>query len=258
MATWKKIIVSGSDAHLASITSSILIDNNLVIAGEGGALESSGLTYDASILNIGSAGITSTGTTSILSGSFSGSFQGDGSGLSGLVSTLAIDGDSGGPSTVELLTQTLSIDGTANEIETTVSGQTITIGLPNNVTIGNNLTVEGDFIVNGTASFIHSTELLIEDKFVLLASGSTTSTDGGIIVQTGFDPFNDASGSAFFWDSSAARWGLNQASTYNTIAVTPDAYAAAVVDVDGGQSDTAEYQKTGNIKIESGDIFIYV
>ena len=29
----------------------------------------------------------------------------------------------------------------ANEIETTVSGDTITIGLPNDVTVGNNLTV---------------------------------------------------------------------------------------------------------------------
>ena len=258
MATWKKIIVSGSDAHLAAITSSVLTNTNLVIAGVGGALGDSGLTYDGSTLAIGSSVITSTGATSILSGSFSGSFIGDGSGLTGLVSTLAIDGDSGGPSSVDLLTQTLSIDGTTNEVVTSVSGQTITIGLPDDVIIGNNLTVQGDFIVNGTASFIHSTELLIEDKFILLASGSTSSTDGGIIVQTGVDGFNDASGSAFFWDSSAARWGLNQTATYNTVSVTPDAFAAAVIDIAAGQSDSAEYQKTGNIKIESGDIFIYV
>ena len=38
MATWKKIIVSGSDAHLAAITSSVLTNTNLVIAGVGGAL----------------------------------------------------------------------------------------------------------------------------------------------------------------------------------------------------------------------------
>ena len=48
---------------------------------------------------------------------------------------------------------TLSILGTANEIEAVVSAtDTVTIGLPNNVTIGNNLTVTNDLSVTGTFS----------------------------------------------------------------------------------------------------------
>jgi hypothetical protein len=88
MANWKKVIVSGSDAHLASITSSVLTDNNILVAGVGGAVESSGIPYDGSALGLGSSIITSTGATSILSGSFSGSFQGDGSGITGIANEL--------------------------------------------------------------------------------------------------------------------------------------------------------------------------
>ena len=45
--------------------------------------------------------------------------------------------------TVTVGTDTLNFAGTTNEIETTVSDNTITIGLPNNVTVGNDLTVTG-------------------------------------------------------------------------------------------------------------------
>jgi hypothetical protein len=49
-----------------------------------------------------------------------------------------------GTGVVNLDTQNLSIAGTANEIETSASSQTLQIGLPDNVTITNNLTVSGD------------------------------------------------------------------------------------------------------------------
>ena len=51
-------------------------------------------------------------------------------------------GDSG-TGAVDLDSQSLTIAGTSNEIETSASGQTLTVGLPDNVTIGNNLTVTG-------------------------------------------------------------------------------------------------------------------
>jgi hypothetical protein len=50
-------------------------------------------------------------------------------------------GDSG-TGAVDLDSQTLTIAGTANEIETSASGQTLTVGLPNNVTITSDLTVD--------------------------------------------------------------------------------------------------------------------
>lgn len=127
MANWKKIIVSGSDAHLAAITSSILTNNNILVAGTGGALESSGITYDGSTLGVGSSIITSTGAASILSGSFSGSFQGDGSLLTGLPTVLAIAGNSG-TDNVNLLTDTLTVVG-GTSLTSTVTDNQISIGV---------------------------------------------------------------------------------------------------------------------------------
>jgi len=83
---------------------------------------------------------------------FSGSFVGDGSQLTGLVSTLNISGSTGG-GTISLGTQTLTIAGTSNEIETSASGQTITIGLPDNVTIAGDLTVNGGDIISAGGAF---------------------------------------------------------------------------------------------------------
>lgn len=155
MANWKKIIVSGSNAHLGQITSSVLTDNNLVIAGPGGALENSGLTLNGGVLNAQGNSIVSTGASTSLTGSFSGSFKGNGSQLTGLVTTLDVSGSNGSGISIDLKTQDLTITGTANEVETSAAGTTITIGLPNDVTITNNLTAKslrGFDSLFGTAS----------------------------------------------------------------------------------------------------------
>jgi hypothetical protein len=50
---------------------------------------------------------------------------------------------------------------------------------------GQNLTVFGDLVVEGTTTTINTEELLIEDKLLAIASGSTTSTDadgGGFFI----------------------------------------------------------------------------
>ena len=66
MATWKKVIVSGSQAELAAVTASValLVSTNQVIATTAGGTK--------------------------LSGSFSGSYFGDGSGLSGVAASFPI------------------------------------------------------------------------------------------------------------------------------------------------------------------------
>ena len=50
-----------------------------------------------------------------------------------------------GSGTINLDTQNFTISGTTNEIETSANSQTLQIGLPDNVTITNNLTIGGDF-----------------------------------------------------------------------------------------------------------------
>ena len=55
MANWKKIIVSGSSAHLAAIKSSTLTNDQILIAGTDGLIENSGLSYNGTLLNIGAS-----------------------------------------------------------------------------------------------------------------------------------------------------------------------------------------------------------
>lgn len=80
-------------------------------------------------------------------------------------------------------------------IDTTNAGG-VAIGVVNNVpiSIGNaasTTTVNGNLIVNGTATTVNSTTYLNSDNLIVLHSGATTATaDGGILVQR-FQADND-------------------------------------------------------------------
>lgn len=77
MTTWRKVTIGGSDVQFAQIKSSTLNSTNLVLVGEDGTLEDSGLNINDSFFDIGGKSIISSGSFSILSGSFSGSFIGN-------------------------------------------------------------------------------------------------------------------------------------------------------------------------------------
>lgn len=189
-----------------------------------------------------------------------------GTGLSGGGgSALSVDYGSTAGTAVQGNTS-LTVQGTTNEIEVTGgsitlgSGGTVTVGLPDDVTITNDLTVNndvvitGDLTVNGTTTTIDTTNLVVEDKFILLASGSTSATDGGIVIQAAAD----GSGRALFYDSTETRWSLTNSVSGTATTAAPEANIAAVVDVAGAShSDIATYQKNGNIKIEGTDIYIW-
>jgi len=101
------------------------------------------------------------------------------------------------------------------------------INVTGNSTFNQNLVVTGDLTVAGTASFQNTENVLIADKFILLASGSTSLTDGGFIIASSATP-GGASGSAFFIESSAAGAYGRFAVAYNVAAsassVTADEY----------------------------------
>jgi len=235
---------------------------NFTYNGSAGATvtveaDGSTLSVGASGVKVADAGITETQLNTSVAGT----------GLSGGAGTaLSVDyGTSAGTAAQGNVGVTFA--GTSNEIELTTNtfttvggGGSVTIGLPDDVTIGNNLSVtndaviNGDLIVRGTASFEDTINLEVADRFILLASGSTSAGDGGIVIQQSAGK----TGAVFAYDGvSSERWGVDTAFNASASAYTPAAFMAAVVDIDAGQSDVAAYQQNGNIKVNSGEIYIY-
>lgn len=114
-------------------------------------------------------------------------------GTASISSTLDIAADSGTDDGVQIGTDTLTISGTANEIVTSVSGDTVTIALPDDVTVGNDLTVTGelaagnttltgsldvtgDLTVDGTLTYLNTSTLAIQDPLIKLANNNTSDT----------------------------------------------------------------------------------
>ena len=272
-------------------------------------------TLGSTALTLGSTATTVTGLSSLTStalvatninnsglvantkitGSFTGSFVGDGSGLTGVASTLSFTGDSG-TGTVALKTQELAI--VAGEGINTVAGsQTITISaedatstnkgvasfaagdftvssgavslatditidqdltVTRDATIGRNALIQGNLVVQGTASFQHADNLDVADRFIRLASGSTAVGDGGIVVQQD----GPANGEAFSYDAATTRWSMTGSFDPSTTSYTPDAFMAAVVEGGAGVNTpaavVAKYQKKGNMFVGANqDIYIY-
>ena len=136
-------------------------------------------------------------------------------GTANVATQLTVDGDTGSQD-VDLLTEDLQILGTTNEIVTDVSQQgtdvRVIVGLPDNVTIGQdlsvtrdttitrnltvngsvtlgdstsdtvttggNLTVGGNLVVNGTTTSVNSTTITLDDPVLVLADNAGTSSDG--------------------------------------------------------------------------------
>jgi len=97
-----------------------------------------------------------------------------------IATVLNIAADSGTDDGVSLLTDTLSILGTTNQIETSVTGDTITVALTNDVEIGNNLIVGGNLTVNGTTTSVNSSVITLDDPVLMLADNTTVVTSDGI------------------------------------------------------------------------------
>ena len=76
-----------------------------------------------------------------------------------------VAGDSGSAS-VSFGSDTLTIAGTANEIETSMSGTTLTIGIPTNPTLSGNATITGNLTVSGTTNTVNQSVINVQNAFV--------------------------------------------------------------------------------------------
>lgn len=119
----------------------------------------------------------------------------------GSLTNSAITVTDGTTSTDVSLGGTVTFSGTSNEVEVGESSGTITIGLPNDVTISGNLTV------NGTTTTINSTTLTVDDKNIEMGSVATptdtTANGGGITLKGSTDH-------TIIWDSANTNWTLSE------------------------------------------------
>jgi len=134
---------------------------------------------------------------------------------------LDVAGDSGTGS-VDLDSQSLTIAGTSNEIETSASGQTITVGLPNDVTVGNDLTVTNNLIVSGqlqsddiTASTMTASgNVVVTGNLTVNGTTTTVNSTTTSVADPVFEIGDDASddnldrGLKFKYNSGGAKVGF--------------------------------------------------
>jgi len=124
---------------------------------------------------------------------------------------------------VDLATQTTgnyisTISGTENEVEVSGSGSensAVTIGLPDDVTITNNLTVGGNLNVTGTVNSVSTTQVNIVDNKINLNTDFTGSptADAGIRVERGSEADVE-----ILWNESADNWTVtNDGTNYHAI-----------------------------------------
>ena len=133
----------------------------------------------------------------------------------------------GSNSSAVALGGTLTIQGTANEVEVAESSGTVTVGLPDNVTISGNLTV------SGTTTTVSSSTLNVADPLINLATNNNSSD----AVDIGFYGLYDTSGSqdlyaGLFRDAGDGKFKLfkdNQAAPTTTVNTSGTGYAVATL-----------------------------
>lgn len=333
MATWKKLLVSGSgisqldnDAgYLTSATAfnsfttasingvPLIADSatdtlNFVTGSTGAGLTIVGttgtdtITFDLSAIpnsTLANSAITIAGTSTSLGGSItaatildgtgvvSGSSQVDYLGLSnipsGILSASVLDSPAQGEarltlngvaqSTIDLGLQTtdspsfagvtagnITVGITDDNTITTTSGNLNINATTGVVAVTNDLTVGGDLIVSGDQIQANVTNLDIEDRYILLNSGSATIGDSGIVF--GGSNGTAQEGAALIWDGSHngndGRLAIvNDMASNATGDQTPNYHIVGALSGSEAEAATAQLDHVGNIRVESGDIFIY-
>jgi len=150
-----------------------------------------------------------------------------------------------------------NIQGTTNEITvspTSGEGTTVTIGLPDDVSITNDLTVGGDLNVAGTINSVNTTQVNIVDNKINLNTDfiGAPVADAGIRVERGTE-----SDVEILWNESSDKWTLtNNGTNYHAIArkystdlANPNADTFILVTHNLGSEDvTVQVFETGGLK----------
>ena len=262
--------------------------------GNGGGLTNIPASVSS---NINSAGnVIATGANSSLTGSFTGSFAGNfvgttnlpdltqGSGITAFTydgsttATVAVSGASGlSSNAVTKWTGNAFVDSSitdsTNVTINNAGGVLVQAGglyVTGASTFHDDVIMQANLTVQGTASFQNVQNLAVVDQFILLNSGSSTFQDSGIVINTG----NAAnSGSAWFLETAATTTGTAALNGRFAVAsgVLPDATSATAAEyavtalISGSTPGNAVPQWGGTglgqgnmwVDTSNGDIFIY-
>lgn len=163
----------------------------------------------------------------------------------------------GSDSTAISLGGTITFSGTTGEVEVDESGGTVTVGLPDNVTIAGNLTV------NGTTTTLSTTNTVVEDRLLELGTGTTgapaATADLGLILERGsssnvFIGFDE--GDDVFVAGETASTGVSTTATPTPIAFLALAYnvtdGAGTNQVVIGYNTSSSQRELQNIVVDAG------
>ena len=190
--SWDNKAVSG-DITIAS-TGAVTIAANAV----EGTMLNANVVDDSSIeLTSNTLTIKSTGVTNAM---LAGSIANDklaGSIANGKLANSSITVSDGSNTTAVALGGTVTFAATANETTVVENSGTVTIGLPNDVVIA------GDLTVNGTTTTVSTTNMVVEDNLIELNNGAgSNANDSGIVIERGSTGDN----AIFVWDESADKF----------------------------------------------------
>ncbi len=153
------------------------------------------------VITLGQGTVTAGSTTTFTNKTISGSGNTISNIANGSLTNSSITISDGSNTSPVALGGTLTVQGTANEVEVAESSGTVTVGLPNNVTIAGNLTV------SGTQTILNTSTLQVEDKNIEIAkvsSPSDTTADGAGITIKG------ATDKTITWDNANDNLTSNQ------------------------------------------------
>jgi hypothetical protein len=174
---------------------------------------------------------------------------------------LTLTGDiavNGGDITTSATTLNIGTTNASNIYIGTTGATTVALGNNASTTyVNNDLSVTGNLTVLGTTTTVDTTNITIEDKFALFASGSDTNTDGGIIIQQ-----SSTNGYALGVDASADRWALQNNTLPTATSITPDAFMGVIQEGTANPVSNPVYGGAtgyGTIFVDSntGNIWIY-
>ena len=147
--------------------------------------------------------------------------------------------------------------GTSDEVNTFIDNSEVLsvrsggVDITGVATVSSDLTVGGNLDVNGTVTTINTANLAVNDQFIQLASGSTSETDGGIIVTKQADQ----TGYALGYDGGTDQWSFQNDLSPTATGIVPDAYVG-VIERGTGAGDSQGVPTYGGASNGAGTIYI--